>query len=78
MAAFVKTKLQIRYPNNKGTIATADLKMGYHDDSFTQDTLFTYSWYFSSRLVAANAVNQWKLYPIGGELRPEFWICIFG
>lgn len=60
----------IRYPDVKGTIPTATLGMGYHDDSFTQDSLTAQTWFFYSRMIAANATNQWKLYPIGGELRP--------
>lgn len=58
--AFTKTKLMIRYPDVKGTISTAALGMGYHDDSFAQDTLTDYSWFFYSRMISAGATNQWK------------------
>jgi hypothetical protein len=69
-AAFTKTKLMIRYADVKGTISTAALGMGYHDDSFAQDTLSNYTWSFYPRMISVSATNQWMQYPIGGELRP--------
>jgi hypothetical protein len=69
-AAFTKTRSMIRYPDVKGTISTASLGMGYHDDSFAQDTLTAHPWFFYARMISAGAINQWKQYPIGGELRP--------
>jgi len=56
--------------------APTDLRVGFHDDSFAQDTL-EYSWGFYAGIVDTGATNQWKKYPIGGELRPELQICIF-
>jgi hypothetical protein len=44
--------------------------MGYHDDSFNQDSLTAQPYFFYQRMIDAGATNQWQQYPIGGETRP--------
>ena len=71
------TGLQVRYPNVLGGFKPTDLRIGYHDDSFDQDTYGRESWLFMSRITAAKADAMWKTVPIGGEVRPELQTCIF-
>lgn len=55
--------------------------VGFHDDSFAQDTLDqpgeSAPWIFVNRLAAAGALNAWQRVPVGGEVRPELQQCIF-
>jgi len=76
-SSFPYTQLVVRYPDVTGNYAASSLRIGYHDDSFGQDTLIPDSWGFMSRMNTAKATEQWKTVPIGGELRPELQLCIF-
>eukprot|EP01121_Diplochlamys_sp_Union-15-3_P022821 TRINITY_DN9832_c0_g1_i1.p1 TRINITY_DN9832_c0_g1~~TRINITY_DN9832_c0_g1_i1.p1 ORF type:complete len:425 (+),score=68.04 TRINITY_DN9832_c0_g1_i1:127-1275(+) len=76
--SFQTTKILARYPDRLGTYLAPQLKLGFHDDSFGQDTLYpNSSWSFTNQLVRGQALNNWKNYPIGGEVRPESQLCIF-
>lgn len=83
-AAFKKTKLVARYPAGPNDPVYADNSkrpIGYHDDSFAWATVHTGrkgdEWFFETRLRSANALDKWKTQPIGGEVRPEVWKCLF-
>lgn len=78
--AFTKTKILLRYPTGANSSRYADnheRPFGYHDDSFCWATLVTGrekdSWFFEPSMKAAGATEKWKLFPIGGEIRPELW-----
>jgi len=84
--AFKKTKILMRYPAGKDAWAHAandDHPVGYHDDSFAWATLDTGKeeddWFFEPAMKKAGqkALDKWKTQPIGGEIRPEIWGCIF-
>ena len=68
--SFTKTKILMRYP---GTPGTGNGKTGFHDDSFTYETLGdkSSSWFFMNRLKKAKQTKNWQTQPIGGEFRPE-------
>lgn len=67
--SFKKTRILTRYP---GTPGTDNGSMGFHDDSFTFETMNSKeSWYFYNRLKKAKQEKLWKTQPIGGEFRPE-------
>ena len=85
-AAFKVTPVLLRYPvgeHDPKKAANAQLKFGYHDDSFAWATLDTgkkdQSWYYMPSLKAAGtaAEAKWKIAPIGGEIRPEAWGEVF-
>jgi Domain of unknown function (DUF4832) len=85
-AAFKVTPVLLRYPvgeNDPKNAANAQLKFGYHDDSFAWATLDTgkkdQSWFYMPTLKAAGtaAEAKWKIAPIGGEIRPEAWGEVF-
>jgi hypothetical protein len=83
-AAFKKTRLLARYPAGPNDSRYADNSqrpLGYHDDSFAWATVHTgkkgNEWFFETRMRTANAVNKWRTQPIGGEVRPEVWKCLF-
>ena len=83
-AAFKKTKLVARYPAGTNDARYADNStraIGYHDDSFAWATVDTGKrgdgWIFETRLRAARALDKWRTQPIGGEVRPEVWPCLF-
>jgi len=83
-AAFKKTKLVARYPAGTNDARYADngrRRIGYHDDSFAWATVHTGkrgdNWFFETRLRAAGALDKWRTQPIGGEVRPEVWPCLF-
>jgi hypothetical protein len=83
-AAFKKTKLVARYPAGTNDHAYADngrRPIGYHDDSFAWATVHTGEksddWFFETRLRSAGALDKWRTQPIGGEVRPEVWKCLF-
>ncbi|OAX48103.1 DUF4832 domain-containing protein [Paenibacillus sp. AD87] len=77
-SAFQKTQVLARYPYSA---STADLKnaFGYHDDSFSYETLFANDWGFWNLITQNGLQNIWKTHPIGGELYPplqqdtSFW-----
>lgn len=78
--AFSKTKILLRYPagpQTHGLVENHERPFGYHDDSFAWATLDTRnakdSWFFEPSLRTAGATDKWKVYPIGGEIRPELW-----
>lgn len=81
---FRRTRLLARYPAGPADPRYAEnhrRAMGYHDDSFAWATVHTgkasEAWFFESRLRAAGAVENWRNQPIGGEVRPEVWSCLF-
>jgi hypothetical protein len=83
-AAFQKTKLVARYPAGPNDARYADNRtraIGYHDDSFAWATVHTGKrgdeWFFESRLRSAQALDKWRTEPVGGEVRPEVWPCLF-
>lgn len=84
--AFKKTKVLMRYPAGADDWSHAPndhQPFGYHDDSFAWATLDTGKpdddWFFEPALKNAgdHAINKWKTQPIGGEIRPEIWGCVF-
>jgi hypothetical protein len=83
-AAFRQTKLVARYPVGPGDQRYAENSqrpIGYHDDSFAWATVHTgkpsETWFFETRLRSAGALDKWRTQPIGGEVRPEVWSCLF-
>jgi hypothetical protein len=76
-AAWRSTRVLARYPDVTGGLPAAGLPIGWHDDSFFQDTIGPESWQFLARMRAANATSAWRAQPIGGEVRPELQRCIF-
>ena len=85
-AAFKKTPVLLRYPAGKGDHAHAPndrRRFGYHDDSFAWATLETGrkedAWFFvpSLKKAGSGAIDRWKTAPIGGEIRPELWPCLW-
>ncbi len=85
-AAFRKTPVLLRYPAGNDDFAhasNAESSFGYHDDSFAWATLDTgrkeNDWYYLPALTQAgqSAMDRWKSAPIGGEIRPELWPCIW-
>ena len=83
-AAFKKTKLLIRYPAGPDHSRYADNSnrpFGYHDDSFAWATVHTGrkqdDWFFETLMRRAGVTNKWRTQPIGGEVRPEVWDCLF-
>lgn len=84
--AFRKTPVLLRYPAGENTGGKAPnhlRRFGYHDDSFAWATLDAGrkedAWFFMAALKSAGpeALEKWKTYPIGGEIRPELWGRIF-
>jgi len=85
-AAFKKTPVLLRYPAG-GTDSTyapnVQRSFGYHDDSFAWSTLETGgkddAWSFLGQLRRAGsaAMDRWHTAPIGGEMRPELWPCLW-
>ena len=85
-AAFQKTPVLLRYPagdNDHAHASNARRNMGYHDDSFAWATLETGrkndEWFYLTALRQAGpaAMARWKTAPIGGEIRPELWRCLW-
>ncbi len=85
-AAFRKTPVLLRYPagdNDRAHASNARRNMGYHDDSFAWGTLDTgrknEDWFYLAALRQAGpaAMERWKTAPIGGEIRPELWPCLW-
>jgi hypothetical protein len=82
--AFRTTKILARYPAGNSDPVYAsnhERRLGYHDDSFAWATVHTGrredDWFFESRLRRAGALEKWRAQPIGGEVRPEVWDCLF-
>jgi hypothetical protein len=85
-AAFRQTPVLLRYPtghNHKALASNVGRCFGYHDDSFAWSTLETgppkQDWVFKARLskMGSDGLNRWKTAPIGGEIRPELWPCLW-
>lgn len=83
-AAFKYTRILARYPAGSSDYtyaANASRNLGYHDDSFAWATMNTGrpedSWFFQARLQTAGVVDKWRGHPIGGEVRPEVWNCLW-
>ncbi len=85
-AAFRKTPVLLRYPageNDYAHASNARRSLGYHDDSFAWATLETGrpqdGWFYLPSLKKAGpeACVRWKTAPIGGEIRPELWPCLW-
>lgn len=84
--AFQTTKVLMRYPAGSDDWAHAPNHthpFGYHDDSFAWATLDTGkpddAWFFETAMKQAGkrAIEKWKTQPVGGEIRPEIWGCVF-
>ena len=66
---FKHTKLLTRYP---GTPGSGNGKIGFHDDSFTYNTINSdKGYFFYNQLKRSLKTNIWRSQPIGGEFRPE-------
>lgn len=66
---FQHTKILTRYP---GTPGSNNGQIGFHDDSFTYNTINSEKdYFFYNQLKKALKTNIWKTQPIGGEFRPE-------
>jgi hypothetical protein len=85
-ASFTKTPVLLRYPagdNDPAHASNLRRKFGYHDDSFAWATLDTGrredAWFFMAALSKAgpSASERWRTAPIGGEIRPELWPCLW-
>jgi len=73
--AFTKTEVLLRNP--MGTTDPAlKASFGYHDDSFSYETLQP-EWAFLPRLRGNGLAEIWKKKAIGGEIRPELQATIF-
>jgi hypothetical protein len=85
-AAFKRTPVLLRYPAGDTDHAHASngrRNLGYHDDSFAWSTIETGSkddaWTFlaAMRKAGSAAMERWRTAPIGGEIRPELWPCLW-
>lgn len=85
-AAFHRTPVLLRYPAGEADHAHAAnhrRPFGYHDDSFGWATLETGRntdrWFYLAALRQAGptAMERWRTSPIGGEIRPELWPCLW-
>jgi len=70
--SFKQTALVVRYPDVLGGLSASSIRIGFHDDSFAQDTLPGPSWHFMSRMATAKAMDRWQTVPIGGEVRQNY------
>lgn len=76
--AFQTTRVLARYPYSAST-TTLKNAFGYHDDSFSYETLFEQDWDFWNLVTQNGLQNIWQTNPIGGELYPplqqdtSFW-----
>jgi len=84
--AFRKTPVLLRYPagdNDHDHASNSRRNFGYHDDSFAWATLETGrkndDWFYLAALRKAGpaAMERWRTAPIGGEIRPELWRCLW-
>lgn len=71
--AFPTTPLMVRLPYANAV----DEGIGFHDDSFAYSTVGETGWFFVPTLESNGAGEQWRVAPIGGELRPELQDQIF-
>jgi len=85
-AAFRKTPVLLRYPagdTDHVRASNSRRNLGYHDDSFGWATLETGrkqdDWFYLAALRRAGpaAMERWRTSPIGGEIRPELWPCLW-
>ena len=83
-AAFKKTPVLLRNPagdNDHAHASNGRRNLGYHDDSFAWSTIETGSkddaWTFLAAMQKAGAMERWRTAPIGGEIRPELWPCLW-
>ena len=83
-AAFKKTPVLLRSPasdNDPARASNGRRSFGYHDDSFAWSTLETGgkddAWIFLTAMRKAGAMERWRTSPIGGEIRPELWPCMW-
>lgn len=85
-AAFRRTPVLLRYPagdKDHAHASNARRNLGYHDDSFAWATLDTGrkedDWFYLAALRRAGtgAMDRWRTAPIGGEIRPELWPCLW-
>ena len=83
-AAFKKTPVLLRHPagdNDPAYAPNGQRRFGYHDDSFAWSTIETGgkndAWTFRAAMRKAGALERWRTAPIGGEIRPELWPCIW-
>lgn len=85
-AAFRKTPVLLRYPagdDDHAHASNSNRGFGYHDDSFAWATLDTgkkdEDWFYLTALTKAGpaAQERWRTSPIGGEIRPELWPCLW-
>ena len=58
-SSFVQTKIQVRYFDVTGNNNATSWNVGFHDDSFFQDT-YGASWMFYNTSVTVGATAQWK------------------
>jgi len=71
--AFNRTRLLVRNPD----VGWSGQAIGFHDDSFAEQTISPPDWMFTGRLRKAGATTQWEREPIGGELAPARQPCTF-
>ena len=85
-ASFRKTPVLLRYPagdHDQANAPNSRRSFGYHDDSFAWATLETGrkndDWFYLTALRKAGpaALDRWRTAPIGGEIRPELWSCLW-
>lgn len=74
-AAFRVTPLLLREP--KPGVNISARRLGFHDDSFAYSTLGPEAWHFWPVIKSYGLANVWRTQPIGGEIRPELWDCIW-
>jgi hypothetical protein len=74
-AAFRITPVLLREPKPGVSITTR--RLGYHDDSFAFSTLGPEAWHFWPVVKSYGLANIWRTQPIGGEIRPELWDCLW-
>lgn len=71
--AFEKTPILARYPDSE---TSGRYRLGFHDDSFTHETIGKESGSFYTRLKKNKLDSVWKERPIGGEVYPQAQIPI--
>lgn len=85
-AAFRRTPVLLRYPagaEDRVYSSTVGRRFGFHDDSFGWATLDTGrrqdGWFYMTllRKAGGDLLERWRTAPIGGEIRPELWPCLW-
>lgn len=72
--AFKTTQILLRNPYTQN----ANLPVGYHDDSFCNDTVAkVFGSGFMLYMTNAGALQKWTTNMIGGEVYPDYWSCLF-